>query len=101
METHPRPRVSLKVAYFLTDCTETNRGNFHAVPGSHLRNKLEMPEDEDLDPAGAGADPSGGGRRSIFRPADLACGRPQTFRPMRAGRCFTAIATAGCGRAMT
>ena len=52
METEPRPRVSLKVAYFLTDCTETNRGNFHAVPGSHLKNKLEMPEDEDLDPVG-------------------------------------------------
>lgn len=53
METEPRPRVSLKVAYFLTDCTETNRGNFHAVPGSHLKNKLAMPADEDLDPAGA------------------------------------------------
>ena len=66
METEPRPRVSLKVAYFLTDCTETNRGNFHAVPGSHLKNKLEMPEDEDLDPAGRNADPSGSGRRSIF-----------------------------------
>ena len=52
METQPRPRVSLKVAYFLTDCTETNRGNFHAVPGSHLKNKLKMPEDEDLDPVG-------------------------------------------------
>ena len=53
LETHPRPRVSLKVAYFLTDCTETNRGNFHAVPGSHLKNKLEMPTNEDLDPPGA------------------------------------------------
>ena len=53
LETQPRPRVSLKVAYFLTDCTQTNRGNFHAVPGSHLKNELEMPADEDLDPAGA------------------------------------------------
>ena len=52
METQPRPRISLKVAYFLTDCTETNRGNFHAVPGSHLKNEIEMPADEDLDPVG-------------------------------------------------
>ena len=52
LETQPRPRVSLKVAFFLTDCTETHRGNFHAVPGSHLTNGIEMPADEDLDPAG-------------------------------------------------
>ena len=51
--TDPRPRVSLKVAFFLTDCTDTDRGNFHAVPGSHLRNAVEMPADGDADPAGA------------------------------------------------
>ena len=48
----PRPRFSLKVAFFLTDCSETDRGNFHAVPGSHLQNGSEMP-DEDRDPDGA------------------------------------------------
>ena len=53
LETLPRPRVSLKVAYFLTDCSETDRGNFHVLPGSHLKNGIEMPADEDLDPAGA------------------------------------------------
>ena len=53
LETRPRPRVSLKVAYFLTDCSETDRGNFHVLPGSHLKNEIEMAEDEDLDPAGA------------------------------------------------
>ena len=53
LETLPRPRVSLKVAYFLTDCSETHRGNFHVIPGSHLKNEIEMPVDEDQDPAGA------------------------------------------------
>jgi len=38
MESNPRPRVSLKVAFFLTDLTEQGRGNFYVVPGSHLRN---------------------------------------------------------------
>jgi len=35
-ETHPRPRVSIKVAYFLSDTSEEGRGNFYVVPGSHL-----------------------------------------------------------------
>ena len=48
LETNPRPRVSLKVGFFLTDTSEPDRGNFHIVPGSHLRNTLEFPrEDED------------------------------------------------------
>ncbi|MCZ6633876.1 MAG: phytanoyl-CoA dioxygenase family protein [bacterium] len=38
LETTPRPRISLKVAFFLTDLTEPGRGNFYVVPGSHLRN---------------------------------------------------------------
>ena len=45
LETRPRPRVSLKVGFFLTDASEPDRGNFHIVPGSHLRNTLEFPED--------------------------------------------------------
>ncbi len=36
METHPRPRLSLKVAYFLTDVSEPGRGNFYIRPGSHF-----------------------------------------------------------------
>lgn len=35
-ETTPRPRVSLKVAFFLTDTSQTGRGNFYVLPGSHL-----------------------------------------------------------------
>ncbi|HCL27859.1 MAG TPA: hypothetical protein DIC52_05440 [Candidatus Latescibacteria bacterium] len=36
LESAPRPRVSLKVAYFLSDTSETGRGNFYVLPGSHL-----------------------------------------------------------------
>ena len=41
LETNPRPRLSLKVAYFLSDASEPDRGNFWVLPGSHLRNEIE------------------------------------------------------------
>ena len=44
LETDPRPRVSLKVGYFLTDTSEEGRGNFYVVPGSHLRNEFPGPD---------------------------------------------------------
>ena len=51
METHPRPRLSLKVAYFLTDVSEPGRGNFYIRPGSHLSD-VPLPESEiSRDPA--------------------------------------------------
>lgn len=53
IESNPRPRISLKVGFFLTDTSETNRGNFHVVPGSHLFNELELPDDPLLDPPSA------------------------------------------------
>ena len=53
LETDPRPRVSVKIGYFLTDTTETGRGNFYVIPGSHLQNKLEFPPDDVSDPEGA------------------------------------------------
>ena len=53
LEGNPRPRVSLKVGYFLTDTTELGRGNFWAVPGSHRRHELELPADGVSDPAAA------------------------------------------------
>lgn len=37
MESHPRPRLSLKVAYFLSDLSEPGRGNFwivHTTPNA-------------------------------------------------------------------
>ncbi len=43
METNPRPRVSLKVAYFLTSTSEPGRGNFYIIPGSQLQNQIDFP----------------------------------------------------------
>jgi len=48
LETDPRPRLSLKVAYFLTDLRDPNRGNFLVVPGSHLHNAIPRPPDDHL-----------------------------------------------------
>src|SRR5262249_43126961 len=53
LETNPRPRISIKVAYFLTDTREARRGNFYVIPGSHLQNKVEFPEDGVSEPEGA------------------------------------------------
>ena len=53
MESHPRPRLSLKVAYFLSDTSEEGRGNFWVVPGSHLDDTLERPAGGIGQPAGA------------------------------------------------
>jgi len=38
LETTPRPIISLKVGYFLSDTREPERGNFYVLPGSHLQN---------------------------------------------------------------
>ena len=43
METSPRPRLSVKVAYFLSDTSEPGRGNFHVIPGSQLKDKMTFP----------------------------------------------------------
>ena len=53
LEGEPRPRISLKVAFFLTDTSVPGRGNFSVVPGSQKSNTLEMPEDPTADPEGA------------------------------------------------
>ncbi len=53
MESHPRPRLSLKVAYFLSDTSEEGRGNFWIIPGSHLRDDLERPQNGTGQPEGA------------------------------------------------
>lgn len=45
-ETDPRPRVSLKVAFVLTDIKTPDRGSTHVIPGSHRFNKLELPPDD-------------------------------------------------------
>ena len=53
LEGNPRPRVSLKIGFFLSDTSVPGRGNFSVIPGSHLRNKLEFPPDGISNPEGA------------------------------------------------
>ncbi|MDE0200419.1 MAG: phytanoyl-CoA dioxygenase family protein [Caldilineaceae bacterium] len=50
LETDPQPRISLKVAFFLTDTSELGRANLYVIPGSHLLNKL--PVDAEKKPKG-------------------------------------------------
>jgi ectoine hydroxylase len=45
----PRPRLSVKVAYFLTDVPTADHGALRVVPGSHRRDTLPR----DHDPTGA------------------------------------------------
>ena len=49
LDSDPRPRMSLKVAFWLSDVSEPGRGNLLVVPGSHERNTLPRFEP----PAGA------------------------------------------------
>jgi ectoine hydroxylase len=56
IETDPRPRLSIKFAFWLSDVSETGRGNFKVVPGSHLTNWISGPPRRDVewpDPDGA------------------------------------------------
>jgi ectoine hydroxylase-related dioxygenase (phytanoyl-CoA dioxygenase family) len=53
IESSPRPRLSLKVAYFLSDTSEEGRGNFWVIPGSHTQDNLTRPEGGNGQPMGA------------------------------------------------
>ncbi len=53
MESHPRPRLSLKVGYFLSDATSEGRGNLWVIPKSHLQDELARPSDGMGQPEGA------------------------------------------------
>jgi ectoine hydroxylase len=56
IETTPRPRLSVKLAYWLSDVSEPGRGNLKVVPGSHLVNRIDGPPRRDIawpDPDGA------------------------------------------------
>ena len=55
LETEPRPRMSLKVAFWLSDVSVQGRGNMLIVPGSHDSNTLPRPEQPEL-----GFDPPSG-----------------------------------------
>jgi ectoine hydroxylase-related dioxygenase (phytanoyl-CoA dioxygenase family) len=51
LESTPRPMLSLKVGYWLSDVSTEGRGNFYIVPGSHLDNKLHRPADDNPEKA--------------------------------------------------
>lgn len=53
IESVPRPRLSLKIGYYLSDVSQPGRGNTLVVPGSHLLNELECPQDGESNPEGA------------------------------------------------
>ncbi len=56
IESDPRPRLSVKLAYWLSDVSQTGRGNFKVVPGSHLTNWIAGPPRRDVvwpEPEGA------------------------------------------------
>ncbi|WP_229715992.1 phytanoyl-CoA dioxygenase family protein [Mangrovihabitans endophyticus] len=48
LETDPRPRMSVKLAYWLSDVSEPGRGNFTVLPGSHRINWLPGPPRRDV-----------------------------------------------------
>jgi ectoine hydroxylase len=48
-ETDPRPRVSVKLAYWLSDVSEKGRGNLKVVPGSHRMNWIDGPPRRDVE----------------------------------------------------
>ena len=48
LETNPRPRLSVKVAFWLSDVSVAGRGNFKVVPGSHRTNRIDGPPRRDM-----------------------------------------------------
>jgi len=56
LDGHPRPRLSLKVCFWLSDVSRPDRGNMLVIPGSHVRDTLARPARPELGfeaPAGA------------------------------------------------
>jgi ectoine hydroxylase len=53
IECRPRPRLSLKVGYYLTDVSGADWGNTLLLPASHLRDELDTPNDGVASPPGA------------------------------------------------
>ena len=52
IESNPRPRLSVKIGYYLTDVSQPNQGNTLVLPGSHLDNQLDCPNDGISNPEG-------------------------------------------------
>ena len=58
LETSPRPRLSVKLAFWLSDVSESGRGNLMVIPGSHRQDWLDGPPRRDVVwPAPRGAVP--------------------------------------------
>ena len=55
IESDPRPRLSVKIGYYLSDVSQPNRGNTLIVPGSHMHNDIDCPQDGRANPEGAEA----------------------------------------------
>ncbi len=53
LETDPRPRISVKVGFYLSDSSKPGRANFMVVPGSHLKNRIDRPAEKGKHPKGA------------------------------------------------
>jgi ectoine hydroxylase-related dioxygenase (phytanoyl-CoA dioxygenase family) len=56
LDGDPRPRVSVKLAYWLSDVSVAGRGNLKVLPGSHRWNRIDGPPRRDIrwpDPEGA------------------------------------------------
>jgi hypothetical protein len=49
LETDPRPRLSVKLAYWLSDVSETGRGNLKVIRGSHTQNWIDGPPRRDIE----------------------------------------------------
>jgi ectoine hydroxylase-related dioxygenase (phytanoyl-CoA dioxygenase family) len=50
LKVTPQPRLSLKVAFFLTDTTKVGCANMYVVPGSQVKEKIDFPADPTADP---------------------------------------------------
>ena len=53
IEASPRPRLSIKIFFFASDMSQPGRGNTLIVPGSHLHDEVQVPEDGQSSPEGA------------------------------------------------
>lgn len=53
LETSPRPRLSVKIGFYLSDTSQPDRGNTLIVPGSHGQDDIDCPNDGVSNPPGA------------------------------------------------
>jgi ectoine hydroxylase len=49
LDGDPRPRMSVKLAYWLSDVSRPGRGNLKVVPGSHTWNRIDGPHRPDIE----------------------------------------------------